>query len=142
MLHQLVYVSKALTGERMEEELEDILRRSENNNSRDEISGVLLLRGNLFLQLLEGPAEAVHQTYKRISADPRHQSLAKLVDQPAKTRLYQDWSMAFRSLTDEESHLVNEIIGWGNLITNPYVIEPSQIFDLLHRFRTTTATAK
>lgn len=141
MIQQLVYVSRAITGPRTEEEIEDILLTSRERNEENGVSGILLFRGTTFLQLLEGPAEAVRETLRRIERDPRHRDLAVLVDQPARERIYQDWSMGFHSLSDGDAHLVNELLGWSNLILRPEEITPAQIVDLIGRFRASEASA-
>jgi hypothetical protein len=135
MLQQLIYVSKALTGTRTEEEIGAILSVSRARNEERGVSGVLLFRGTTFLQLLEGPPSAVHETYARICRDPRHRNVVKLVDQPVKDRLYQSWAMGYRGLDDSDAHLVNEILGWSNLILKPDAVDQAVVVDLLRRFR-------
>lgn len=39
-------------------------------NSRDGITGALICRDDVFLQLLEGPTALVQATYKRIATEP------------------------------------------------------------------------
>ena len=54
------------------EDLGALLDQSRVNNARDAITGLLFYKEGLFIQLLEGPAEAVGRSFDRISRDPRH----------------------------------------------------------------------
>jgi len=93
-LRQILYVSAA-TSSIGEADLDDILEASRRNNARAGLSGMLLHIDQGFLQILEGPDEAVASTYARIAADRRHAALRKLVDQAADERLFAGWSMGF-----------------------------------------------
>jgi hypothetical protein len=46
--------------------IRQILETSRRNNARDGLSGLLLLGGRRFLQVLEGPKDALDQAYARI----------------------------------------------------------------------------
>ena len=49
---------------------------------------------DLFIQILEGPAQSVEETFARICCDTRHNSL-KLIDLvDAQERIFPEWSMA------------------------------------------------
>ena len=77
-------------------ELEALLEKSRANNSRDGVSGVLLYRDGDFLQVLEGPEEAVRRTYARIARDPRHGGVIVLDESEITERNFGEWSMGFR----------------------------------------------
>jgi hypothetical protein len=83
-------------------ELEALLAKSRANNQRDGISGVLLYRDGDFLQVLEGPEEAVRRTYARIARDPRHGGVIVLDESEITQRHFGDWSMGFRRVTAAE----------------------------------------
>lgn len=104
----LVYVSAA-THSFTPAELETLLEKSRVNNTRDGVSGVLLYRDGDFLQVLEGPEEAVRRTYERISRDPRHGRVIVLDDSEITERNFGAWSMGFRrvSSTDVAEGYVN-----------------------------------
>lgn len=87
-LLQLVYASRpfgyddlALTG---------ILSIARANNVRDEITGALVCREELYLQLLEGPSEAVTQAFARIARDNRHTEVTQLISNDTDRRLFPD----------------------------------------------------
>ncbi len=70
-----------------------ILTSARRNNARDGITGALICRGDLYLQLLEGPGEAVAAAYARIERDDRHLEVTRLLDGPAATRMCPNWAM-------------------------------------------------
>ena len=66
---------------------------SRNNNERDNITGALICRHDIYLQLLEGPQEVVKKCFERISIDDRHVSVTLLANEGTMTRLFPNWSM-------------------------------------------------
>lgn len=94
-MRRIVYLS---TASRLmsDAELMDVLRVSRENNTRDEVTGLLLYQGGNFIQLLEGEAEAVATVYARVEKDSRHHSVLRMLDSESSERLFPDWSMAFR----------------------------------------------
>ena len=93
---QLVYISSAVAAP----DTAPILAVSRHNNMRDDITGLLYADGKRFLQVLEGPAEAVETTYARIAADPRHRAVVQLSRRTVAAREFGQWRMAER-LPDE-----------------------------------------
>jgi hypothetical protein len=75
--------------------LAGILLDARRCNERDGITGALICRDDLFLQLLEGPADAVEATYRRIANDDRHVEVRALTRRTVSdnTRLFPRWSM-------------------------------------------------
>jgi hypothetical protein len=73
-LHRLLYASRQAFAPDMipEAEIDSLIRASIRNNRAVAVTGLLLVHDGWFLQALEGPAEAVMSTYRRIVDDPRH----------------------------------------------------------------------
>ena len=90
-LMQLVYCSQPF-GYSLEI-LSAILVASRANNRKNDITGALICRSDIFLQLLEGPAQNVKNTYEAIQNDDRHINVYHLIDQPVKKRLFPAWAM-------------------------------------------------
>lgn len=90
---QLVYISttRALVDDLL---VDDILAASRRNNEGCGVTGLLVSGGRRFLQVLEGPDQAVLATYARIQHDPRHKALVLLVCRPVAERAFGNWSMA------------------------------------------------
>lgn len=91
-LTQLVYASKPFGFNAGV--LDDILTVSRFNNARDGITGALICRGDLYLQLIEGPESAIAATYARIAADQdRHVDVQPLVSRSVDERMFPKWAM-------------------------------------------------
>lgn len=90
-LTQIVYSSKPFGF--TASVLDDILTVSRARNSRDDITGTLICRGDMYLQLIEGPDAAIQATYKRITVDDRHLDIQLLVSRGVRDRLFPKWAM-------------------------------------------------
>lgn len=108
-MHQLVYISTA-RREISPELLRVILAVSRTNNLRVGVTGLLVSGGNRFLQVLEGPVEAVCDTYKRIQQDQRHYALVVLTSRSVPARAFGDWSMAFKQGAMASDGSLREIV--------------------------------
>lgn len=71
-----------------------ILRQARANNGLNGVSGLLWTDGRRYLQVLEGPPEAVSVIFDVIAADARHEEVRVLADTMEPTRLFADWAMA------------------------------------------------
>ncbi|MBN8808417.1 MAG: BLUF domain-containing protein [Sphingomonas sp.] len=96
-MNRLLYIS---TARRLlaNTELEGILRTSRVANAAVDVTGILAVGGRRFLQLLEGPADAVETVFARIQRDPRHFAIVKLSNHEIDQRQTGDWSMAFHDV--------------------------------------------
>ena len=101
------------------EELVELLEAARDRNAGSELSGMLLYCSQSFLQMLEGEPEALAETYKRISADDRHDNLRLLMDAEVSTRLFPDWTMGFTHLDEDE--LADELDGYVPETEHPLV---------------------
>lgn len=90
-LIQLVYASRPFGFDTAM--LNGILAISRANNERDDLTGALICRADLYLQMLEGPEAAVDATLQRIARDDRHLEVNLLLRQPIEDRLFPGWAM-------------------------------------------------
>jgi Sensors of blue-light using FAD len=90
-LVQLVYSSRPFGFDLSM--LGNILMRSRRNNERDNVTGALICRADLYLQWLEGPQAAVEATYSKILKDDRHLDIVRRITRPATERMFPQWSM-------------------------------------------------
>ena len=90
-LIQLTYCSRPFGFD--EVILSGILIDARVNNLRNDISGALICRADLYLQLLEGPEAAVEAAFGRIRRDNRHLEVRKLYSRPVSARIFANWSM-------------------------------------------------
>ena len=73
--------------------LSSILIDARRMNARDDITGALICRGDIYLQLLEGPKEQVMRTLERIKRDDRHVEVTLHVAEDAAERMFAEWAM-------------------------------------------------
>ena len=66
---------------------------SVNNNQRDQITGALICRSDLYLQYLEGPTERIDETFNKIKHDDRHVEVQVLKEGVHAERLFPKWAM-------------------------------------------------
>ena len=90
-LHQIIYVSHPLGFD--ESTLHAILNNSRRNNLRDDVTGALICRGDVYLQLIEGPEASIRGAYGRIARDNRHANINFLFGEPITDRVFPEWAM-------------------------------------------------
>jgi Sensors of blue-light using FAD len=90
-LIQLIYASTPFGFDNPT--LNQILSVARRNNTRDDITGALICRADLYLQMLEGPRAAVTATFHKILADDRHLDVVLIGCGDIKTRMFPRWSM-------------------------------------------------
>ena len=73
--------------------LSGILMDARRLNDRDKITGALIARSDLYLQLLEGPRDKVEDAYERIRRDDRHVEVKPLLTRTIEKRLFPGWAM-------------------------------------------------
>ncbi len=107
-LEQLLYISTiAHAGTAA---LSSILASARRNNQANDITGLLMFNGKRFLQVIEGPADAVEATYARINCDPRHRAQVVLARRTVDQREFGDWSMAYRNGSGPSDNALYETI--------------------------------
>lgn len=90
-LTQIVYSSKPFGFDAAV--LDDILTISRVRNSKADITGTLICRADMYLQLIEGPDAAIQATYQRITMDDRHVEINLLLSRAVTERLFPKWAM-------------------------------------------------
>ncbi len=90
-LFQVVYSSRPFGYDA--QTLAAILLDARRLNGRDGITGALICRRDIYLQMLEGEEGAVRATLARIERDDRHANVRLHVARPSAERLFGDWDM-------------------------------------------------
>ena len=74
--------------------LNGLLIDSRENNQKHSITGSLLCRADIYLQMLEGPEDKVIKTFDKIKKDDRHLEVKVLLkERDVRNRLFPDWAM-------------------------------------------------
>lgn len=101
--------SSAATTEFSDSDLAVLLMNSRFNNKRFGLTGILLYRDGRFVQLLEGPMDAVRERMAVIGADPRHDQVEIQLEEVLQQRRFPEWTMGYEPVTDT---LADEIPGY------------------------------
>jgi acylphosphatase len=83
-------------------EISALLDQCRRKNATLGVTGMLLYQNGSFLQVLEGEREAVDQLFEKISADPRHARVTKIVEEPIAERAFANWSMGYPRISSQE----------------------------------------
>ena len=103
-MYQILYKSECRIPEgHLPAEIKSILAAADVNNQRDGITGIFLLIGSRFLQLMEGEEADVKKCFERIKKDTRHAELTVLMQRPVSERLFPKWTMHFSRLNGDEA---------------------------------------
>ena len=112
-LARLVYVSQK-TGNCSVSDLTQILDVARAHNRQKGITGLLCFNGHSFLQVLEGPPEAVNALYNRIVRDSRHSEARLLAyDDTIEAPIFRDWSMGYVHSLDLDPSVLNPFFPEG-----------------------------
>ncbi len=107
---QLIYCSHRVHSKSnvsLERDTEDIVVFGQIHNFLYDITGALMTDGEMFAQVIEGPAIAVENLYSKITKDKRHSSIVRLQHVPTYIRLFNHWPIAF--IRVESMHYVRTL---------------------------------
>lgn len=130
-LTQLIYISQPFGYDGPT--LGAILLDARRCNERDGITGALVCRHDVYLQLLEGPAKEVEAAYARIRRDDRHAEVQELTRRTVTTRIFADWAM----LHDPEKSWV-----WSEAEISGGVLDRASDADIVRVFETLASKVK
>lgn len=90
-LIHIIYASQPFGYD--EPTLAGILLDARRCNKRDGVTGALVCRHDIYLQLLEGPTAEVRAAYARIRRDDRHAGVEQLLSGKISERMFGEWEM-------------------------------------------------
>lgn len=99
-LSRLIYNSVSSNELVSNEDLRSLVGQCSENNETWDITGLLLLSGNHFLQVLEGPSKLLSKLLGNIMSDSRHRDVHLLTFEPICDRFFDRWSMHLVDLYD------------------------------------------
>ncbi len=135
-IQHLLYRSQA-THPLSSAALTQLVEQAQAYNAAHQLTGLLCYSSNgHFVQVLEGPASAVHALYVKIQQDTRHGRIVTLSDQASPTRWFAEWAMALVETSPQDLFWV---IGYleakaGNLAKPQLPITDPQLVQLLREF--------
>ncbi len=97
---RLIYKSTANEETLSNAALAKLQYTSVSNNNALGITGMLILSGDQFLQVLEGDSDRVNDLYAKITQDPRHHSIRLISFENTTERYFDTWGMRLIDLYD------------------------------------------
>lgn len=114
-LERVVYGSTATGSTESITNLAVILAESQRNNGRDGLTGALAAHRDRYIQVLEGPAQALDSLLRRLAKDPRHRDLVILDREPIQSRRFGQWSMASARVTPAHAAMLDALMAGEGL---------------------------
>lgn len=90
-MRRLIYQSKPFGFDHAM--LAGILLSARRNNRRDDITGALICRRDVYLQLIEGPLDRIEALYAKIERDDRHCDVQLMLKEDEVERMFPGWDM-------------------------------------------------
>ena len=90
-MKQLIYRSQPFGFDQAM--LDGILMAARRNNRANGITGALICRQDMYIQLVEGPDDAIDALYQRISVDDRHTEVKLEMSAEVEERMFPEWDM-------------------------------------------------
>lgn len=97
-MYYIIYLSTA-TNLLSDAELKEILLKSNGNNQKLQVTGMLLYSEGNIIQVIEGELQIIKALYTRIASDSRHRGIILLSEGDIAERNFPDWSMGFRTVS-------------------------------------------
>ena len=93
MLKRINYIS-SFVQDMSDDEIEELASQAAKKNAEKDITGVLMAKGGVFFQIIEGPEENIDGLFTDILKDPRHEKIITLGIQIGDLkRLFPNWHM-------------------------------------------------
>ncbi len=103
--------------------LQQIASVNTRNNSAEGITGALLFHGGQFIQVLEGPRDAVSRCLQRIMRDERHHDVQLMRCGVVQERQFWEWSNRLLQSTPSVQDKVEELFDVVRYGLEPYAAD-------------------
>jgi hypothetical protein len=115
-MYELIYCSIANQNLK-EEDILGILEKARDFNTKNDITGCLLLNNNEYIQILEGDNKIIEEVINKIKMDDRHSNVMVLAENEIKDRVFDKWSMAYHKIETNDVINVDRLIFVNNFLT-------------------------
>jgi len=110
MNHTICYVSKGFDN-LSNADIENIFEVTQQENVKNEITGILLYGFGNFFQVLEGEKKQIESLFSKICDDPRHHSIETLIDHHIKKPIFGSYSSKFNVIkTNDELAVIKSYL--------------------------------
>ena len=119
-LCHVIYVSSS-KGIMSEEDLFNLLKYSRAENTKHNITGMLLYHDGNIMQVIEGQRHDIDQLLNNIKSDSRHKGIIILIDEPIESRFFSEWSMSYKKISG------NKIVGFSDFFSSGWYAEDNTL---------------
>jgi hypothetical protein len=132
----ILYISESTKHFDISFDIDKILNKANNFNKNNNISGMLIYKGGLFIQLLEGEKSCLELLMSRIKEDSRHDKLRIIYEETTQERLFSNWTMAYKNSDIMKVDIQKKIDDFINIYNEEnYTIENKKILTFLKNIR-------
>jgi hypothetical protein len=100
MLTRLKYVSR-FARPMTPADVHALVEAAQRRNAQLGVTGMLVAFGEVFMQVLEGPSDAVRALFGRIVVDPRHRDVILIRSHRVERGIFAGWSMRLLEVDPE-----------------------------------------
>jgi hypothetical protein len=132
-MFQLIYASKPAVKFSFDK-LKELAESASESNKTELITGLLVYGNGYFMQVIEGPQDALNKLYLKIAQDDRHTDLRILSYKTILFKKFSQWGMG--SIDFNFNPLCKEITKkvFPNSHFKPYELTPDQASDLMSEY--------
>ena len=128
-LARLIYKSVANEKATLNQGLKVLEEQASSNNSSNGITGLLMLIGDSFVQVLEGEPKALTTLFGKIAADKRHSDVELVSFESINRRSFDQWAMRLVDIYDlagdKRTYLLSKYA-----VENDNIIIPEDLYQL------------
>lgn len=132
-IYQLAYIS-IISAVFSDKDLLKIMSASHRFNPSHNITGALMYRKGVFLQLLEGEMTIIENLFQKIKDDPRHENITLLFAQTSEKSVFPHWVVGYREPGDTDIAKIDEILHWKTRVKGTF-LSAQEIFHLFEIFK-------
>jgi hypothetical protein len=107
-LKSLTYTSRAQL-DLCDEDLLAIHESARHFNALNGVTGLLIFEGGRFLQIVEGPEDAIGELVERLRRDTRHSAFEVRDERQVSERSFPDWAMELVHVGQHGEHARREV---------------------------------
>mgnify|MGYP005987735699 CR=1 FL=1 len=109
-------------------DMKDILTVARENNSSQDLCGMLCYDNRYFVQALEGAIKAVNELFFHIADDPRHLDVIIRSYEYIEKQTFKEWNMGYAGSTPVFMQLLAKL---NQTVFEPAELSPKQVYALL-----------
>lgn len=128
----ICYISN-IVGDPKKDTIKELIDFVKENNTKHEITGILILKNKHFFQILEGEPERIDRLFNKIKIDPRHKNIIILLDTNIEGRIFNDYNGGKFEIFQEHADM-KKLYLYLSWIKNAEYIPADELIELTTNF--------